>query len=269
MIEDETDGPLRFHVRPTLRDAALLIALEGWNDAGEAATTAVHFVANELGAAPLAEIDAEEYFDFTVRRPFSVVEDGVARGLEWPATRFGFAAARARGGLAGRDLVTCHAVEPHLRWRDWSDRVLYLVDVLGIRRVLLLGAFLGDLLYSRPVDVTGVASDASLLRELAVEPVRYAGPVGMIGVLGQRLRDRGCQVVGLWAGLPHYIEVTPNPRGSLALLERGLPFLGIDVDLEPLREASRDCEEKSSAMVTGDPELSEYVRELKRREFAQ
>lgn len=263
------EGPLRFHVRPALRDAALLIALEGWNDAGEAATTAVRFVANELGAAPLAEIDAEEYFDFTVRRPFSVVEDGVARGLEWPATRFGYSAARPHGQLAGRDLVTCSGVEPHLRWRDWSDHVLSLVDALGIQRVLLLGAFLGDVLYSRPVDVTGVASDAALLRELAVEPVRYAGPVGMIGVLGQRLRDRGCQVAGLWAGLPHYIEVTPNARGSLALLERGLPFLGLDIDLAPLRQAARECEERSSAMVVGDPELSEYVRELKRREFAQ
>jgi hypothetical protein len=263
------EGPLRFHVRPALRDAALLIALEGWNDANEAATTAVRFVAGELASAPLAEIDSEPYFDFTVRRPFSVVEDGVARRLEWPATRFGFAAARAGGGLAGRDLVTCCGVEPHLRWREWSDHVLSLVETLGIRRVLLLGSFLDDVLYSRPVEVTAVASDAALLRELAVEPVRYAGPTGMIGVLGQRLRDHGCHVAGLWAGLPHYIEVTPNARGALALLERGLPFLGVDVDLESLRTAARECEQRSSAMVTSDPELFEYVRELKRREFAQ
>jgi predicted ATP-grasp superfamily ATP-dependent carboligase len=263
------DGPLRFHVRPALRDAALLIALEGWNDAGEAATTAVRFVANELGAAPLAEIDAEAYFDFTVRRPFTVVEEGIAHGLEWPATRFGFSAARPQRGLAGRDLVTCHGVEPHLRWRDWSDHVLRLVEELGIERVLLFGAYLGEVLYSRPVEVTAVASDAALLQQLGVAPVRYAGPTGMLGVLGQRLRDRGCQVAGLWAGLPHYIEVSPNARGSLALLERGLPFLGIDLDLDPLRDAARECEERSSAMVTGDPELSEYVRELKRREFVQ
>lgn len=263
------ESPLRFHVRPALRDAALLMALEGWSDASEAATTAVRFVASELGEAPLAEIDAEDYFDFTVRRPFSVIEDGVARSLEWPTTRFGFAAARPHGRLAGRDLVTCHGVEPHLRWRGWSDHVLHLVETLGIRRILLFGAFLDDVLYSRPVEVTAVASDAALLRELAVEPVRYAGPIGMLGVLGQRLQERGCQVAGLWAGLPHYIEVTPNARGALALLEHGLPFLGIDVDLEPLRKAARECEERSSAMVTGDPELSEYVRELKRREFAQ
>jgi hypothetical protein len=256
-------------VRPTLHEPALLLALEGWNDAGEAATTAVRFVAGEIGAAPLAEIDAEPYFDFTVRRPLVRVEEGVAEGLEWPVCRFGFAAAPPVAGTGARDLVTCHGVEPHLRWRDWSDHVLALVDALGIRCVVLLGAFLGEVLYSRPVEVTGVTSDPALLAALGIAPVRYAGPTGMIGVLGQRLRDRGCQVVGLWAGLPHYVEVSPNPRGALALLERALPFLGIHLDLEPLRSSARECEERVSAMVSGDPELSEYVRELKRREFAQ
>jgi hypothetical protein len=256
-------------VRPTLREPALLLALEGWNDAGEAATTAVRFVAGEIGAAPLAEIDGEEYFDFTVRRPLVRVEDGIARGLEWPDCRFGYAAAPAAPGAEPRDLVTCDGVEPHLRWRDWSEHLLHLVDELGIRRVVLLGAFLGEVLYSRPVDVTGVASEPELLASLGVEPVRYAGPTGMIGVLGQRLRDRGCRVAALWAGLPHYVEVSPNPRGALALLERALPFLGIELDLEPLRSSARECEERISAMVSGDPELSEYVRELKRREFAQ
>ena len=265
MIED----PLRFHVRPTLRDPALLIALRGWNDAEEAATTAVRFVSDALDAAPLAEIDPEEYFDFSTGRPFAVVEDGIARSLEWPVTRFAFAAARPHGDRPGRDLVLCNGVEPHLRWRDWAGRVVDLVDALGIRRVLLFGAFLGDVLYSRPVEVTGVASDPELLRELAATPARYQGPTGMIGVLGHVLRDHGCQVAGLWAGLPHYIDLTPNSRGSLALLERGLPFLGLDLDLEPLRTAARACEDRSSALVTGDPELTEYVRELKRREFAQ
>lgn len=262
-------SPLRFLVRPTLRDPALLLALEGWNDAGEAATTAVRFVADAIGGAPLAELDPEEYFDFTVRRPLVHVEDGVARGLEWPLCRFRFGAAPAVAGGEPSDLVTCAGVEPHLRWRDWSDHVLELVDSLKIRRVVLLGAFLGELLYSRPVEVTGVASDAALLTALGIPPVRYVGPTGMIGVLGQRLRDRGCRVAALWAGLPHYVEVAPNPRGALALLERALPFLGVRLDLEPLRAAARECEDRISAMITGDPELSEYVRELKRREFAQ
>ena len=95
------------------------------------------------------------------------------------------------------------------------------------------------------------------------------GPTGMIGVLGHRLRERGCEVASLWAGLPHYVNVSPNPRGSLALIEKLSEFVGLRVDLEPLRSAAAECEERVSAMVAADPELSEYVRQLKRREFAQ
>jgi proteasome assembly chaperone (PAC2) family protein len=256
-------------VRPTLREPALLLALEGWSDAGEAATTAARFLAGQLRAAPVAELDSEEYFDFTVRRPRVTVEEGVACRLEWPVSRFLFAAAPGPAGAPERDLVVGLGVEPHLHWRSWSSHVLRLVGDLGVRRVVLLGAFLAEVLYSRPVEVTGVVSDPALLGKLGLEPVRYSGPTGMLGVLGQRLREAGCEVVSMWAGLPHYIELAPNARGALALLERALPYLGVAADLEPLRQAARECEERISAMVSGDPELSEYVRELKRREFAQ
>jgi hypothetical protein len=257
------DGALRFHARPTLREPALVLALEGWNDAGEAATSAARYLADRLGATPLAELLPEEFFDFTVRRPLVAVEDGVAREIEWPVSRF-----HCADSGDGRDLVVGIGVEPHLRWQAWSDHVLRLVGELGIRRAVLLGSYLAEVLYSRPVQVTGVASASALLPRLGVEPVRYSGPTGMLGVLGVRLREMGCEVVSLWAGLPHYIELAPNARGALALLELALPFLALRVDLAPLRGAARECEQRISAMVSGDPELSEYVRELKRREFA-
>lgn len=253
---------MRYLVRPTLREPVLVLALEGWNDAGEAASGAARFLAQQLGTAPLAEIDPETFYDFTVRRPEAAVEEGVPRALEWPTLRFGFA------GAEPSDVVVALGPEPHLRWRTWSDEVLGLVRELGIRRAVLLGAYLAEVLYSRPVHVTAVATTPELLASVGVEPVRYTGPTGMVGVLGQRLREVGCDVVALWAGLPHYIDVAPNARGSLALLERALPVVGLRVDLEPLRQAAQECEQRISAMVSGDPELSEYVRELKRREFA-
>jgi proteasome assembly chaperone (PAC2) family protein len=262
-----SEDPLRFHVRPDLRDPALVLALEGWNDAGEAATSAARYLAAQLGAVPLAEVDPEEYYDFTVRRPRVAVDEGVAHRLEWPVMRFLFGTARGAG--AEREIVVGVGVEPHLRWRSFADQVLRVVEALGVRRVVLLGAYLAEVLYSRPVDVTGVASSAELVGRLEVGPVRYEGPTGMLGVLGQRLRDAGCEVVALWAGLPHYIEFAPNARGALALLEHAARLLDVSVELEPLRRAAQECEQRISAMVSGDPELSEYVRELKRREFAQ
>ncbi len=255
---------LRWQVRPQLRDPLLVLAFEGWNDAGESATTAARYLAEQIGAAPLAEIDPELFFDFSVRRPLVTVEDGVVTDFEWPLSRFLYAAADE-----AHELVIGIAIEPHLRWRLFADQILTLVDQLQIRRTVMLGAYLADVLYSRPVGITAVASDAALLERHGLEATRYEGPTGVIGMLGHMLRERGVEMLALWAGLPHYIHVTPNPRGALALLERAEPILDVKLDLDPLRAAARECEQSMSQMVSGDAELSEYVRELKRREFAQ
>jgi predicted ATP-grasp superfamily ATP-dependent carboligase len=255
---------VRVFAQPELRKPTLVLALEGWNDAGEAATTAIRYIAKQNSGERFAELDGEDYYDFTVRRPQVAVDEGVVHEISWPTNEFFHAPADAES-----DVVLGVGVEPHLRWRTFSDEIIGLVDDLGIHKVALLGAFLADVLYSRPVEVSGVASSPAVLAKLAIEPTTYHGPTGMVGVLGYRLRERGCEVASLWAGLPHYVNVSPNPRGSLALIEKVSDFVGLRVDLEPLRGAAAECEERVSAMVAADPELSEYVRQLKRREFAQ
>ena len=256
--------PLRWHVRPQLRDPLLVLSFEGWNDAGESATTAARYLAEQIGAAPLAEIDPELFFDFSVRRPTVTIEDGVVTDFAWPLSRFSYAATDE-----AHEVVIGIAIEPHLRWRLFADQILALVDQLQVRRTVMLGAYLADVLYSRPVGITAVASDAALLERHGLEATRYEGPTGVIGMLGHLLRERGVEMLALWAGLPHYIHVAPNARGALALLQRAEPILDVKLDLDPLRAAARDCEQNMSKIVSGDAELAEYVRELKRREFAQ
>ncbi len=258
------NASLRLHVQPDLRDAPLVLAFGGWNHAGDAATATVRYLDDAIRAVPLAEIDGEEFLDFTVQRPTVRFEDGVARVVEWPATKFRY------GSIDGsRELVLGVGVEPHLRWRAFCDHIASLVATLGIRRVVLLGAFLADVVYSRPVGVTGFATDEKELERLGVVPSRYEGPTGIVGVLADRLQREGVEVVSLWAGLPHYINVSPNPRGSLALLQSLCSCLDIAVDEEPLRTEAAAFEQRISTLVSNDPELGEYVRQLKRREFAQ
>ena len=108
-----------------------------------------------------------------------------------------------------------------------------------------------------------------LLEELNIEPSLYEGPTGIVGVLADRLGRSGIEVTSLWAGLPNYINVSPNPRGALALVQKLTAQLSIKIDEEPLRNDAASYEQRISGLVSGDPELAEYVRELKRREFAQ
>jgi proteasome assembly chaperone (PAC2) family protein len=255
---------LRIDVRPTLRDPVLVAAFEGWNDAGEAATSAVRYLAAALKAVPLARIEPEEFYDFTVRRPEVRLADGNGRRIEWPHNEFSYAPTET-----DRDLVMLIGVEPHLRWRGFIELVMRVVDESGIRRVALLGAYLAEVLYSRPVQVSGFATAPALTERLGVEPSGYQGPTGIVGVLADELRVRGLEVLSLWAGLPHYVNLTPNPRGALALLQKLTGYLDLPLGVEPLERMAGEFEERISALVASDPELAEYVRQLKRREFAQ
>ncbi|MEN8181421.1 MAG: PAC2 family protein [Myxococcota bacterium] len=255
---------LRMRVLPTLQEPTLLLAFEGWNDAGEAATSAARYVSAALQAVPLAEIDCEDFLDFTVSRPSVRINREGAREVDWPCHRFTFGALPDERGL-----VIGTGVEPHLRWQAYTDLLSDLAARLHIRRVVLLGAFLADVLYSRPVAVTGFASRPEALESLQVSPTRYEGPTGIVGVLADRFRSDGIEVVSLWAGLPHYVNLSPNPRGALALLQKLVDCLPVRLDEEPLRRSAAEFEERVSALVASDPELKEYVRQLKRREFAQ
>ena len=256
---------LTFFVEPVLENATLVAAFEGWNDAGEAATGAARYVEAAIHAVPLAEIDGEEFLDFTVRRPWVRADAGGARTIEWPATRVSYGAMRRRRASSW--------------WRSARSRTcagaptaicsLSLVRRLRVKRVVLLGAYVADVVYSRPVDVTGFASEADRLAAIGVAPSRYEGPTGIVGVLGEQLRADGVPVLSLWAGLPHYISASPNPRGALALVQKLASDLPLAIDEAPLRAEAAAFEEKISALVSGDPELSEYVRLLKKREFAQ
>jgi PAC2 family protein len=255
---------LTFFAVPKLENATLVAAFEGWNDAGEAATGAARYVEAAVRAVPLAQIDGEDFLDFTVRRPLLRNTADGARAIEWPVTRFSFGASDA-----ARELVVAIGIEPHMRWRAYCDLFASLVARLRVKRVVLLGAYVADVVYSRPVDVTGFATEAGRLAEIGVAPSRYEGPTGIVGVLGERLGASGLPVLSLWAGLPHYIGASPNPRGALALVQKLVSDLPLAIDEEPLRSEAAAFEQKVSALVSGDPELSEYVRRLKKREFAQ
>ena len=252
------------HVEPKLEDATLVAAFGGWNDAGEAATGAARYLAEAIAAVPLAEIDGDPFLDLTVCRPTVRYAGGRPRQLEWPATRWSYGSTDAR-----RELVIASGAEPHLRWRDYCDEFAALTERLGIRRTVLLGAYVADVVYSRPVDVTGFASDETELSKLGVGPSEYQGPTGIVGVLADRLGAQGVDVLSLWAGLPHYIDASPNPRGALALVQKLRAALSLPIDDEPLRREAAEFEQRISQVVASDPELSEYVRQLKRRDFAQ
>jgi proteasome assembly chaperone (PAC2) family protein len=247
--------------RPELRNPVMVAAFRGWNDGGQGATLGGGYLARQWGAELFAEIDSENFYDFQAVRPQVSLEEGLTRKLEWPENTFLHAPIP---GLE-RDAVILLGVEPNLRWKTYSRLILELAQDLGVELVVTLGSLLADVPHTRPAPVSAAASDPSLVEELGVEPSRYEGPTGIVGVLLDACRREGIPSVSLWAAVPHYVSLAPSPRAALALCRRFGELVGTEIDLEELEQAAEEYAEQVTEAVASDAETASYVEELERR----
>jgi len=252
---------LRIHDRPELTRPVLVAAFRGWNDGAQAASLAAGYLAKTWNADQFAEIDPENFFDFQATRPHVSLEEGLTRRIDWPET--GFYHARPPG--LDRDVGLLLGIEPNLRWRTFTELVVGLASELRIELMITLGALLADVPHTRSAPVTGSATDSDLVERLGLSASRYEGPTGIVGVLHDACKDKGIPSASLWAAVPHYVSLTPSPRGALALCERLGALIGVDIDAEELEEAARSYEEQVSEAVASDEETATYVEELERR----
>jgi len=249
---------IEFETLPDLVDPVLVCAFEGWNDAGEAASDAITHLREVWGASPLAELDSEDYYDYQVNRPFIRMDESGVRELTWPSTRLYV----ARLPLATRDVILVQGIEPNMRWRQFVDEIIHLAVELDVTLVVTLGALLSDSPHTRPVPVTGTASDERVAAALGVEPSHYEGPTGIVGVMHDACQRRELPSVSLWAAVPHYVAQSPSPKATLALVRRVEDLLDVPVPLGDLPDDARAWELGVDEMAEEDEEVGEYVRQL-------
>ena len=251
--------PLIWERRPDgLRAPALICAFKGWNDAGDAASAALQFVGASLAATRFAQLDPEEFYDFQATRPQIALTDGRTREITWPTVEL----YEARVPRAPRDLVLLGGPEPSMRWRTFCRAIVELAEALGVQMVVTLGALLADVPHTRPVHVTGLSSDESLIERLGVVSGNYEGPTGITGVLHGACGEAGMPSASLWASVPHYVAAAPNPKAALALVRRLEMLVGVTVDAGELETAAADYERQVSLAVQSDPDVQAFVERL-------
>lgn len=237
----------------------MLAAFEGWTDAGSAASGAGSYLADQWGAREFADIDPEEFYDFTALRPQVRLREDRSREIEWPQNRF----------LAARtsdcDVILMIGIEPHLRWRAFGQCVTTVATDLGVRVVFTLGAMLADVAHTRAAPVRGSTADPVLARRFGLSRPRYEGPTGIVGVLQDALAKVNIPVGSLMAQVPHYIASTPSPKATLAIVERVAELLSTHVSTSDLERATLAYERQVSEAVAADEDVVHYVRELERR----
>lgn len=252
-----TAAHLRWQHRPDARRPVLIVAFEGWNDAGSAATTALAHAEDLWDAEPFCDIDPEEFFDFSATRPTVHFDDDGVRQLEWPTNQFSWA--RVNDDL---EVVTLLGVEPQLRWRTFCAQVTAVATDLDASMVVMLGALLAEVPHTRPTPVYGTAHNSDLAETLSLSPSTYEGPTGIVGTLHHALAAAGVPSVSLWAAVPTYVPNAPSPKAALALVARLGRLLGVALPADELSVAAGEYESRIDEVLSDDEDSQDWVLQL-------
>lgn len=243
---------------PPLNDPWMVAAFEGWNDAADAASSVVEHLIQEWDAQVLTELDPEDFYDFQVNRPHVHSDLQGTRTIVWPSATVYVATPKD----GSRDVLLLRAPEPNIRWKSFCSLVVGLAELAGVNELVTLGSLLADTPHTRPVPLSGSASDPAVAERLGLRTSTYNGPVGINAVLAQSAAHEGISSVSLWAAVPHYVAEPPCPKASLALIGALEDVVGVPLPLGDLQELSEAWQRGADELAASDPEIAEYVSEL-------
>ncbi|MDQ6686927.1 MAG: PAC2 family protein, partial [Actinomycetota bacterium] len=243
---------------PDLVNPVLICAFEGWNDAAGAATGVLDHLLECWDANLVAALDPEDFYDFQVNRPVVETTDAGMRRVTWPTTQMYV----ARPAGSHRDAVLLRGIEPNMRWRQFCAELLAAADDLGVELVVTLGALLAETPHTRPIRLSGTATEPDLEDRLKLEPSTYEGPTGIVGVFQDACARLDLPAVSYWAAVPHYLPQPPCPKATLALLGQIEDLLEISIPLGDLPEESRAWERGVEELAEEDEDIADYVRSL-------
>ena len=241
----------------------LVVAFEGWNDAGEAASGAVKTLQSVLDLSPIVEIESEDYFDYQFNRPVVANDEDGVRKIVWPSvTLFGPTSDASADADAESNIFLLLGTEPSRGWKSFSAQIVATLKDSGITGIVMLGALLADVPHTRPISVF-VSSENPLVRgDLAVERSGYEGPVGILTVLGEAAENAGIPTLSIWASVPHYVHNAPSPKATLALIEKLEEILDVKIPRGDLADDAATWESGIDALASEDEDMSTYIGQL-------
>ena len=259
-----------------LNGRLLVVAFEGWNDAGEAATGAVKTLKEQLELSPITEVDPELYYDYQFNRPVITSNDDGTRSLEWPgAVLYGPEnpalsaselladdAEMQISGDNGNNVYLLIGTEPSRSWKAFAAEIIDAALAADVSAIVFLGSMLADVPHTRPISVFLSSENADIRRELDIERSTYEGPVGILSVLGEAAESTGIATVSLWASVPHYVQNAPSPKAMLALIDKLEEIVDVVIPRGSLMDDARDWETGIDVLAGEDEDMAAYIRGL-------
>ncbi|MCH7713172.1 MAG: PAC2 family protein [Chloroflexi bacterium] len=249
------------HETPTVDHEYMIIAFAGWADAAEAATTAIKYLTRKLEAKKVAELDPEEFYDFSQTRPYTSRTKNGRRKIKWPANEFFSWAPKD----SDKGTLFYLGVEPNLRWRTFSQEIIGLAKEYGVKTVVHLGALLDAVPHTREVRLTGSSTRPDLqtyFEDSGVNSSKYQGPTGISSVLLESFANAGIEYASLWGHTSHYLQAAPNYRVAHTLLKHFQGILNLPVDIGELLSAAETFDREVAKAIERDDQLGAYVAKL-------
>ena len=252
--------PINWYTQPKLARPLMLVAFEGWFDAGNCATGALTWLRkNCRSAEKIAEIDLEEFLDFQENRPTVLKNPDGDRVIKWPAVH-----CYAVEDNQNHDLVIMQGVEPRMRWRGFIESVLQVAITTQCQMIVTLGSTAAGVAHSRPPTVKRSAGNAELARTMGLATPTYQGPTGVIGALHDMADKADIPVISLRVGVPHYVAGPPNPKGTQALLAEFHYLMRVPTYHEELEGDVQYWESRVNEAIESDEEIVAYIEHLEK-----
>ncbi len=243
---------------PELHEPVLVVALEGWIDAGVGAANAMSALLTGADAEVVATFDADRLLDHRARRPIMHLVNGLITGLTWPSIEL-----RAGTDAAGNDLLLLTGAEPDFAWRAFSDAVVDLAHEFGVRMVVALGAYPAPVAHTRETSLSVTTSSPTLSDSLhGYVRGTLDVPGGIQAVLDVACNDAGLPALGLWAQVPHYVSAMPFPAASVALLDGLQEVAGITAHQGQLPSDAKATRIRLDELVAENPQHQAMVAQL-------
>ncbi len=238
----------------------LVVAFEGWNDAGEAASGALRMLKEQLEVYPIGEIEPEDYFDYQFNRPTVTTDEDGSRQLVWPSvTAYGPV---SPGAGPSANVYLLLGSEPSRGWKTFTTEILEVIEDAEITGVVLLGAMLADVPHTRPISVFTSSENPAVRTALGVEKSSYEGPVGILSVLAEAAENAGIPTVSIWASVPHYVHNAPSPKATLALIDKLEEIIDVVIPRGELLQESAAWENGIDALAGDDEDMAAYIEQL-------
>lgn len=265
MYEMEYPAPIQFD-RPSIADEAtglgsavegseelpMLVALQGYADAGQAVSSASSHLLAALEHSPVASFKVDELIDYRSRRPGVTIDN--SKVMDSDDVRLDLHLLK---DTQGRPFLLLSGLEPDLKWGAFSDAVVDLARRGQVGMVASLYSAPMTVPHTRPLVISAHSSDSSLIQDFHTWDSRMIVPGAAALETEKKLNRHGFETVGLTAHVPHYIAASDYPEAPLRLLQafgkvanRELPLKALEKELERVQHQLQDQVEDSQEIAT-------------------